>query len=63
MHYLCRHADSGWRAFIACVQNLHHDWQDAHTLSLTFTLPRGSYATALLAALFTIHDAAESKRT
>ena len=63
VHYLCRHADSGWRAFTARAQNLHHDWQDAHTLSLTFTLPRGSYATALLAALFTIHDAAESKRT
>ena len=61
--YLERHADSGWRALTTHAENLHHDWQDAHTLSLTFTLPRGSYATALLATLFTIHDAAESKRT
>ncbi|MFC0034929.1 tRNA pseudouridine(13) synthase TruD [Cardiobacterium valvarum] len=63
VHYLCRHADSGWRAFTARAQNLHHDWLDAHTLLLSFTLPRGSYATALLAAVFTIFDAAENSRT
>ena len=56
--YLERHADSGWRALTAHADNLHHDWQDERTLLLSFTLPRGSYATALLASICTVRDAA-----
>jgi len=41
-------------------RDLQHHWPDAHTLHLAFTLPRGSYATALLASLFDLHDASSA---
>ena len=57
VRYLKKYADSGWRAFTVRPGELQYQWQDAHTLHLAFTLPRGSYATALLASVFTLHDA------
>ena len=57
VRYLEKHTDSGWRALTVRPRELQYHWQDAHTLHLAFTLPRGSYATALLASVFTLHDA------
>ena len=60
VRYLEKYADGGWRALTVRPRDLQHHWPDAHTLHLAFTLPRGSYATALLASLFDLHDASSA---
>ena len=60
VRYLEKYADGGWRALTVCPRDLQYHWPDAHTLHLAFTLPRGSYATALLASLFDLHDASSA---
>ena len=57
VQYLQKYADGGWRALTVRPRDLQYEWQDTHTLHLAFTLPRGSYATALLASIFALHDA------
>ena len=46
------------RALRCCVRELAHAWLDERTLRLSFFLPAGSYATALLFALGEVEDAA-----
>ena len=60
VRYLEKYADGGWRALTVRPRDLQYHWPDAHTLHLAFTLPRGSYATALLASLFDLHDASSA---
>ena len=60
VRYLEKYGDSGWRALTVCPRELQYHWPEAHMLHLTFTLPRGSYATALLASLFDLHDASSA---
>ena len=61
VQYLQKYADGGWRALTVRPRDLQYEWQDTHTLHLAFTLPRGSYATALLASIFALHDASGIK--
>jgi len=61
VQYLQKYADGGWRALTVRPRDLQYEWQDAHTLHLAFTLPRGSYATALLVSIFALHDASGIK--
>ena len=60
VRYLEKYGDSGWRALTVCPRELQYHWPEAHMLHLTFTLPRGSYATALLASIFDLHDASNA---
>lgn len=54
--YLQQFAQEDWRALCVFPQELTAQWLDDATLKLTFTLPRGSYATALLAELLPVTD-------
>ncbi len=59
--YLCRYAESGWRALSVRPYGLCWQWLDGQTLQLEFALPRGSFATALLAQVMTIEDSSAYK--
>lgn len=59
IRYLECYAESGWRALNVRVPSLQYDWCEENTLRLSFTLSRGSYATALLDSIFLIEDAAQ----
>ncbi|UJF24485.1 tRNA pseudouridine(13) synthase TruD [Suttonella sp. R2A3] len=50
--YLQRFSDQDCRALTVRAQNLSWQWLDEHTLQLSFNLPRGSFATALLEDVF-----------
>lgn len=56
-----RKVDRAYRAMIVHPIGLQWQWLDAHTLRLTFALPAGSYATAILRELVTEPDFEHSK--
>jgi tRNA pseudouridine13 synthase len=49
------------RALRVVPAELNSEWEDAHTLSLSFTLPAGAYATTVLAELFELEQGPEDQ--
>lgn len=61
--YLQQHCDADYRALVVRPTALRWQWLADDALELHFTLPRGSFATALLDAVFdTVVDAAAAPR-
>ena len=60
LHFVLYAGDGGWRALAVCPRELQYHWPEARVLHLAFTLPRGSYATALLPSIFDLHDASNA---
>lgn len=57
VEYLIQHTDSGWRPFIMHPEAMNWHWsEDDKTLTISFILPSGSYATTLLASIFELHE-------
>lgn len=56
IEYLKQYTETAWRAFCVIPQAMEWQWLEDSTLALSFILPRGSYATALLAELMEITD-------
>lgn len=54
--FLKQHMEDGWRALTVRPRQFSHEWLAPGTLRLTFSLPRGSYATALLDEIFTVRE-------
>lgn len=57
--YLCQYMQGDWRALRVLPQQLQWQWQDAQTLTLSFLLPSGAFATALIAHLLPDYQEAE----
>ncbi|MBV7434687.1 tRNA pseudouridine(13) synthase TruD [Cardiobacteriaceae bacterium TAE3-ERU3] len=59
--YLQHHCDQDCRALVVQPSDMSHEWLDNDELRLSFSLPRGSFATALLADVFDeLHDDADT---
>lgn len=61
IEYLEQYVETAWRAFCVIPQSMEWQWLEEATLAVSFILPRGSYATALLAELMEITDVSNAQ--